>query len=183
MGKSKKEIHLYTDGSSVNNGVEKGLGGYGFLLLYGDFSNADMNTKYCDEKFTLSGFKGYTNTTNQREELKAVIEGLKRIKNKTIKIQVYSDSAYVVNCMNDKWYVNWRTNGWKNSTKKPVVNRDLWEELLSVIEDGFLNVTFNKVKAHVGIPYNEAVDDIARMGLEEARAMVASGESVNNGKS
>lgn len=171
---SKKVIHLWTDGSSVNNGEEKGLGGCGYVLLVGKFDDSvDLKTKYCDDKFTKTGFASSSvDTTNQREEIRAVIEGLKQIKNNDIPIHVFSDSAYLINCMNKKWYVNWRDNGWKNSKKQDVVNPELWQELLQIIEDGFLNVTFNKVKGHSGIYYNELADVEANKGLSEARANV-----------
>lgn len=170
-----KTIHLWTDGSSVNNGVEKGLGGHGFVLLYGNFDNVDISTKYCDDKSTLSGFGYATETTNQREEMKACIEGLKRLKNHNIPITVFADSAYLINCMNQRWHDKWRTNGWKNSKKEPVANQDLWEELLQVIEDNFLNVKFDKVKGHSKVFYNEECDKLARQGLTKAREMRANG--------
>lgn len=169
-----KTIHLWTDGSSVNNGDEKGLGGHGYVLLYGNFDGVDITTKYCEDRFTLTGWGYDTNTTNQREEMKACIEGLKRIKNPDIPITVFADSAYLINCMKQRWYDKWRTNGWKNSKKEPVANQDLWEELLQIIEDGFLNVTFDKVKGHSKVQYNEDCDELARKGLNKAREVVKS---------
>ncbi|MCR8994705.1 ribonuclease H [Brevibacillus laterosporus] len=166
-----KEIHLWTDGSSVNNGAEKGLGGHGYVLLYGNFEGADLDIKYCDDKYMLTGFGSHTETTNQREEMKACIEGLKRIKNTNINIVVFADSAYLINCMKQRWYDNWRSNGWKNSKKQSVANQDLWEELLEIVEGKGLWVKFEKIKGHDGIYYNEMVDDLARNGLNEARAI------------
>ena len=166
-----KEIHLWGDGSSVSSGDEKGFGGYGFILLFGDFNGVDISTEYGDKTKMLVGWDGSTNTTNQREEIKAIINGLKRIKPNSAHypIQVFSDSAYLVNCMKQRWYDKWRTNGWKNSKKEPVENSDLWEELLRVIEDGFLKITWNKVRGHSKIFYNEECDKLARLGLEKAR--------------
>jgi ribonuclease HI len=164
-----KEIHLWSDGSSINSGDYKGLGGYGFVLLYGDFSNVDIRTQYCDEKFTMTGYKGFKNTTNQRMEITSIIEGLKRITKYDIPIKVFSDSAYVVNCMNQRWFDKWRSNEWKNSQKEPVENKDLWEELLSIIEDNFLSIKFVKIKGHNNIFYNELADSLARKGLDEVR--------------
>lgn len=169
-----KEIHLWTDGSSINNGAEKGVGGHGYVLLYGDFADADITTKYCDDKFTLFDFgsaKIDEITTNQREEMKALIEGLKRIKNYEVPIVIFSDSAYLINCFEEKWYLNWRSNGWKNSSKKPVANKDLWEELLQIIEDNFLKITFSKVKGHSKVYYNEQCDKLAGQGMEKIRAI------------
>jgi ribonuclease HI len=164
-----KEIHLWGDGSSVNNGEEKGLGGYGYTLLFGEFEGVDIKTEYGDKTKMLTGWDGFTDTTNQREEIKAIINGLKRIKNTNYTIQVFTDSAYLKNCMTDKWYIGWKTNGWRNSKKEPVANQDLWEELLQVIEDGFLRTKFNKVKGHSGIFYNEQCDNLAGQGLAKMR--------------
>lgn len=169
-----KTIHLWTDGSSINNGEKYvGCGGSGYCLLFGDFSKlseTDLKTEYGEEGSTLKGhFSSPEHTTNQREEIRAVILGLKRIKNSEIPIEVFSDSAYLINCMNQKWYVNWRTNGWKNSKKQPVENQDLWEELLEVIEDNFFKVKWNKVKGHSKIFYNEECDRLANIGLSEAK--------------
>lgn len=175
-----KSIHLWGDGSSINNGENVGCGGCGYTLLFGDFGKVCdedgkvkevFKTKYCeDDKFMLTGWEASKeHTTNQREEIKAIIYGLKRIKNYELPIEVFSDSAYLVNCMNDKWHINWRNNGWKNSSKKPVENQDLWEELLEIVEDNFLNIRWNKVKGHSKIYYNEQCDKLAGKGLDKAR--------------
>ena len=166
---SKKEIHLWTDGSSHNNEEFKGLGGFGYVLLYGDFSNADIHTEYCSKANTKVGWGEGLDTTNQREEIKAVIRGLQRITTSQIPIEVFSDSAYVINCMNQKWYNGWIKNGWKNSKNQPVSNRDLWEELLQTIKDNKLDVKFTKIKGHDGSYYNELADDLAKQGLEIAK--------------
>lgn len=176
-----KKIHLWGDGSSVNNGEEKGLGGYGYVLLYGDFSNADLDKEYGDKTKMLTGWDGFLDTTNQREEIKAIINGLKRIRHTDIPIEVFSDSAYLVNCMKKRWYSEWRMNGWMAKKRdkitkeiigeEPVVSQDLWEELLDIIEDGMLQIKFNKVKGHSGIFYNEMCDTLARQGLEKVREM------------
>lgn len=170
-----KEIHLWGDGSSVNNGKEKGLGGYGYTLLFGEFEGVDIKTEYGDKNKMLTGWDGFTNTTNQKEEIKAIIYGLKRIKPSAynIPIQVFSDSAYLVNCMNDRWYDHWRTHDWNTKGKKPVDSPDLWKELLQIIEDNFLRIHFNKVKGHSKIFYNEQCDKLARQGLGKAREMVS----------
>jgi ribonuclease HI len=164
-----KTIHLWTDGSSINNGENKGLGGHGYVLLYGDFEGVDITTKYCDDKFTLTGWEGASETTNQREEMKACIEGLKKIKNHSIPVTVFADSAYLINCMNQRWFDKWRINGWKNSKKEPVANQDLWEELLDVIESNMMFVKFDKVKGHSKVFYNEQCDVLARQGLDKMR--------------
>ena len=78
----------------------------------------------------LSG--GEAPTTNQRMEIRGALEGLRSLAGRR-RVAVYSDSAYVVNCFRDKWYERWRQNGWKNSQKKPVENRDLWEALIAEV--------------------------------------------------
>jgi ribonuclease HI len=164
-----KIIHLWSDGSSINNGKDKGLGGYGYVLLYGDFEDVDINTEYCDEKYILTGYEGFTNTTNQQMEIMAIAEGLKRLRNHDLPIEIYSDSAYVINCFKEGWHHSWRQNGWKNSQKKPVANKEQWEDLINTIEDNMLMVNFNKVKSHIGIHYNEIADSLAYKGMDEKR--------------
>jgi ribonuclease HI len=164
-----KEIHLWCDGSSINHGEGQGCGGYGYILLYGNFEGLDLTQKYCDDKYTLSGYGSATNTNNQRMELQSVISGLKRITRYDIPITVFSDSAYIVECMNQGWYRGWRNNKWKNSKGKSVKNQDLWEELLNIIEDNFLMIKFVKIKGHNEVYYNELADRLAKKGLEEAK--------------
>lgn len=92
-------------------------------------------------------------------EIRAAIEGLKCLQ-KPSGVKLHSDSAYPINCMNQKWYENWRTNGWRNSKKKPVENRDLWEELLEV--SSIHDIRWIKVKGHSGIRENERCDALVR---------------------
>ncbi|UFX83185.1 ribonuclease HI [Candidatus Absconditicoccus praedator] len=136
-------IKIYTDGSCLGN---PGNGGYAAILFYKD------NSK------TIKGAE--RNTTNNRMELKAVIEGLKAIKNKKIDLEIYTDSKYVHDGV--KQYLKvWKNNGWKLSNKKEVKNRDLWEELDLLIYD-FKQIKFNWVKGHSDNTLNELVDKIAR---------------------
>ncbi len=81
-------------------------------------------------------------------EIGAAIEGLKSLEEPS-RVKLHSDSAYPINCMNQKWYENWRTNGWRNSKKKPVENRDLWEELLETSRPH--EIRWINVKGHSGI--------------------------------
>ena len=127
-----KTVRLYTDGACSGN---PGPGGWGAIL------------KYMDKTRELSG--GEENTTNNRMELTAVIEGFKALKREGLEIEVFSDSSYVMNCFRDKWYVNWQKNGWKNSKKEPVENRELWEELIALAEKH--KVSFYRVKGHVSV--------------------------------
>jgi ribonuclease HI len=98
-------------------------------------------------------------------ELTACIRALETIKSGDIPIDIYSDSAYLVNCMHDKWYVNWQKNGWKNAKKQSVENRDLWEQLLELLQQH--TVRFHKVTGHAGVEMNEKADRLAQQGIQE----------------
>jgi len=108
----------------------------------------------------LSG--GESRTTNQRMELTGPIEGLRALAGRRV-VAIYSDSAYVVNCFRDKWYVRWRQNGWRNAQKKPVENRDLWEALLAESERH--DVVWHKVAGHSGHEMNDRADALARSAI------------------
>ena len=102
-------------------------------------------------------------TTNQRMEIAAAFEAVKALPGP---LEVVSDSTYVVNCFVKKWHEGWRQNGWRNSQKKPVANRDLWEPFVElVLERG--DVTFSWVKGHAGDPMNDLVD---RLAVEAAKS-------------
>ncbi len=145
-------IIIYCDGACSGNQSANNAGGWGVVM------------KYKDHIKELHG--GECNTSNQRMELTACIKALEAIKAKDKPVTVYSDSAYLVNCMHQKWYVRWKKNGWKNAKKQPVENKDLWSRLLDLL-DG-LNVKFHKVEGHAGVELNERADELARMGAEEA---------------
>lgn len=137
-----EEVIIYTDGACSGN---PGPGGWGSVLMYGN------------NKKEISG--GKQDTTNNVMELTAVIEALKLLKFKC-KVQVYSDSAYVVNAFNQKWIMGWMKNGWKNASKEPVKNKELWEELYQLTKEH--EVTFIKVKGHSDNEYNNRCDELAR---------------------
>jgi ribonuclease HI len=100
---------------------------------------------------------GEARTTNQRMEIRAVLEALRSLSGPAV---VVSDSTYVVNCFRDRWWEGWIRRGWVNSRRQPVANRDLWEPLVSlVLERG--DVTFRWVKGHSGDPMNDLVDAMA----------------------
>jgi ribonuclease HI len=109
-------------------------------------------------------------TTNQRMELRAVIEALRA--NPDGDVEIVSDSTYVVNCFKDRWHAGWLRRGWKNSQGQPVANRDLWEDLFALTFDGDRTVSFTWVKGHSGDPMNDFVDALAT-----AAADVQSGRS------
>lgn len=137
-----KEVTLYTDGACSGN---PGPGGWGSVLIYGD------------HRKELSG--GEANTTNNRMELLAVIESIKQLK-EPCAVNIYSDSAYLVNCFKQGWYRNWMKNGWMNSKKQPVENKDLWQRLLQLNDEHTLE--FNKVKGHSDNELNNRCDELAR---------------------
>lgn len=139
------KVIIYTDGACSGN---PGPGGWGTILMYKDI------------KKEISG--GNNNTTNNIMEITAVIEGLKMLKHECV-VEIYSDSAYVVNAFNQGWIYNWRKNNWKTSGKDPVKNKELWEELYSLTKKH--KVTFIKVKGHADNPYNNRCDELARNAI------------------
>ena len=112
-------------------------------------------------KKELSG--GNKNTTNNIMEITAVLEGLKCLKHEC-EVEVYSDSAYVVNAFNQGWIYNWKKNNWKTADKSPVKNKELWEELYELTKKH--KVTFIKVKGHADNIYNNRCDELARNAIE-----------------
>lgn len=140
------EVIIYTDGACSGN---PGPGGWGSILMYKG-----------NEK-EISG--GKENTTNNVMELTAVIEGLKLLKF-PCKVKLYSDSAYVVNAFTQKWIYGWLKNGWKNSNKEPVKNKELWEELYGLTK--IHEVEFVKVKGHSDNEYNNRCDELARNAIK-----------------
>lgn len=137
-----KEVTVYTDGACSGN---PGPGGWGAILMYGP------------HRKELSG--GEPKTTNNRMELLAAIRALQALK-EPCKVNLYSDSAYLVNGFRQKWVDTWRKNGWMNSRKQPVENQDLWQMLLKEMERH--EVVFHKVKGHSDNAYNNRCDQLAR---------------------
>lgn len=105
-------------------------------------------------------------TTNQRMEIRAVIEALRANPGD---VDVVSDSTYVVRCFHDRWYLGWRRRQWRNSQGKPVANRELWEELFGLALDDGRRVTFEWVRGHSGDAMNEFVDALATRAADAQR--------------
>jgi ribonuclease HI len=141
-------VTVYSDGACSGN---PGPGGWAAIIRDGD------------KVREISG--GELSTTNQRMELRAALEGLRAVPGRR-RVALYSDSAYLVNCFRDRWYVRWRENGWRNAQKKPVENRDLWEALLAETERH--EVTWHKVAGHAGEPLNERADRLAVAAIVRA---------------
>jgi ribonuclease H len=138
-------IILYTDGACSGN---PGPGGWGAVLIFNGIEKE------------LSGAN--PSTTNNVMEITAVIEGLKALK-RPCNVNIYSDSAYVVNCFEKNWINNWIKNNWVNSKKDPVKNKELWLELYDLTK--IHKVTFNKVKGHSNVKYNNICDELARNAI------------------
>ena len=141
-----EEVIIYTDGACSGN---PGPGGWGAILMINE------------NKKEISG--GNKNTTNNVMELTAVIESLKLLK-RPCNVNLYSDSAYVVNAFLQNWILGWIKNGWKNSNKEDVKNKELWHELISLTK--VHNVTFHKVKGHADNKYNNRCDELARNAIK-----------------
>ncbi len=136
-----KRVQLFSDGACSGN---PGPGGYGVIL------------KYNEHKKEFSA--GYKSTTNNRMELMAIIVGLESLKEKC-QVDVYSDSKYIVDAINQGWVEKWRTNNWKRNKKEIAKNIDLWIKLLNLLDKHI--VTMNWVKGHAGHPENERCDKMA----------------------
>jgi ribonuclease HI len=141
-------VEIYTDGGCDGN---PGLGGWAAVVIEGP------------KPKEISGAE--RNTTNNRMEIRAAIEGLKRLEEHR-RVLVYSDSAYLVNCMNDGWYLNWQKNGWRTSAKKPVKNSDLWRELLEVARQH--EVEWVKVEGHAGNAWNERAHALVQLAIQQS---------------
>lgn len=138
-----KSVTMYTDGACSGN---PGPGGYETVIIYGDCS--------------LQISKGYKNTTNNRMELMAVIDGLKSLL-EPCRVSVYSDSKYIVDAINKGWLSNWINHNWIKSDDKPVLNTDLWKYLVDLMKVHL--VTYNWVKGHADNEYNNLCDKLAVM--------------------
>lgn len=147
----RNTIQLYTDGACTLQ-HEKQPGGWGAYLVFGDI--------------TKEIYGGELYTTNNRMEMLSVIKGLRQIHNKSFDVEVFVDSAYVCNAFNQNWIINWIKNGWINSKKQPVENKDLWLEIIDEVNK-FNSVTFNKVKGHATCEGNKVADKLAVKGKKE----------------
>jgi ribonuclease HI len=136
-----KKIIIYTDGACSGN---PGPGGWGAILIYGE------------KEKEISGFK--ENTTNNQMELAAAIEALKCLK-EDCEVEIYSDSAYLVNSFDKGWIYSWSKNGWKTASKDDVKNVDLWKMLYQL--NSRHKIKWIKVKGHSDNQFNNRCDKIA----------------------
>lgn len=136
-----KKVEIYTDGACSGN---PGPGGWGTILIYNGHEKE------------MSG--GEAQTTNNRMELTAVIKGLSALK-EACEVTITTDSKYVCDAINQGWLTKWVSNNWRKADKKPVLNVDLWEELLTLLNKH--KTTFVWVKGHNDHPQNERCDKLA----------------------
>lgn len=142
-------VDIYTDGACSGN---PGPGGWGALLLWNG------------EEKELSG--GEVETTNNRMEMLAAIKAFQALKKPT-HVRLHTDSTYLKDGIT-KWIANWKRNGWRTASKKPVKNADLWQLLEDVMEPH--DVEWHWVKGHSGHPENERADELARQGMAPYKA-------------
>ena len=140
-----KKVTIYTDGACSGN---PGKGGWCAILTYRDVEKV------------LSG--GEKLTTNNRMELEAVLKGLEALR-EPCEVSVYSDSAYVVNAVENGWLADWKARGWRTAGKTDVKNVDLWERLLALMK--VHHVQFVKVKGHADNVNNNRCDEYARLEI------------------
>jgi len=142
--KITRVVEIFTDGACSGN---PGPGGYGAILKYGDITKE------------ISGYDA--KTTNNRMEMMAVIEALRQLK-RPCRVRLYTDSKYVMKGMSE-WLPRWIRNNWLTSQKRPVMNRDLWEEIVNLSKSH--EIEWNWIKGHQGHLENERCDQLARDAL------------------
>jgi ribonuclease HI len=151
---SSDYVDIWTDGACKGN---PGVGGWGALLRHGEHEKA------------LHG--GEPGTTNNRMELMAVIQALKALK-RQCQVRIHTDSQYVQKGMT-LWLPQWKRRGWRTASRQPVKNADLWRELDALVERH--DLTWRWVKGHAGDPDNERADELANLGVEQARGLAKAG--------
>ena len=140
-------LQIYTDGACSGN---PGPGGWAAVLLFGS------------ARKEISGFE--PETTNNRMELRAAVEGLRAVK-KNCQIELYSDSAYLINAITQGWLAGWQKNGWRTSAKEDVKNKDLWLQIVELNRQ--LSPTYIKVKGHSDNLHNNRADELAVAAIKK----------------
>lgn len=149
-------VTIYTDGAASNNGYDNAVGGYGLVI--------EMRG---ESPLVFGGKK--PNATNNEMELTAMVSALSWLEgyisrggyklDENEQIFVYTDSAYIANCYSQKWYTNWEINGWKNSKRQEVANKELWKTLIPFFKKD--NIHIVKVKGHSENLGNKIADQVA----------------------
>lgn len=147
MTKDRPCVTIYTDGACSGN---PGPGGWGVVLMFGP------------HRKELSGYDAAT--TNNRMELLAAIRGLEALKQPCV-VELYSDSAYLINAWEKGWLDGWQKRGWLTAQKKPVENQDLWKRLLELC--AVHQVNWHKVKGHADNPWNNRCDELAVLEVKK----------------
>jgi ribonuclease HI len=145
-----KFVEIYTDGACRGNGKAKNIGGYGIVMMFGELKKEVK--------------KAFSNTTNNIMELSAVVDALAMLK-EPCNVRLYSDSAYVINAINQKWLYGWVKNNWVTSNKGPVKNKELWVQLLELLK--LHKIEFVKVKGHSDNEWNNRCDELANIAMDE----------------
>ena len=144
-----KKVEIYTDGACSGN---PGPGGWGAVLIYGE------------RKVELSGFE--KDSTNNKMELTAPIEALKKLK-EPCGVNLYSDSAYLINAFKQGWLDKWIKNGWKRNKNEEVKNIELWKELVRLAN--YHTIEWIKVNGHADNEYNNLCDKLATDAIKNTR--------------
>lgn len=147
-----KKVTIYTDGACTGN---PGKGGYGAVLIYNG------------HRKEISG--GYQLTTNNRMEMIAAIASLRSLKEKC-EVTLHSDSKYLVDAVNLGWAKKWQANGWKRNHKESAKNPDLWQEILDLCQQHYIDFVW--VKGHSGILENERCDVLAVAATKQGNLLV-----------
>lgn len=140
---------VYTDGSCVTKSKK---GGYGVVVL------SEKNSVVYETSVA------YSNTTNNRMELSALLDAFKYVNANMSEedfVEFYTDSAYISNCFEQKWYKTWLANGWRTANRLKVKNTDLWKAILHEYRNFKMQIVISKVKSHAGDTWNEYVDGLA----------------------
>lgn len=146
MTKADNKVVIHTDGGCRGN---PGPGGWGAILSYGE---------------AIKELKGHAKlTTNNQMELMAAIKALESLK-RGCTVDLYTDSVYVRDGIT-KWIKGWRAKGWKTASRKPVKNKELWQEL-DILNQAH-EVSWHWVKGHAGDPGNERADELANQAMDE----------------
>ncbi len=156
----EKEVVIFTDGACSGN---PGPGGYGAVLIY----------KGARKELS----EGFRWTTNNRMELRALIAAVAAVK-EPCKLMIHSDSQYLLGAFEKGWLDSWRKNGWKTANKSPVQNRDLWEQLDSLLSHH--EPFFQWVKGHSDVEENNRCDELAVMATRDKAASIDEGYEADN---
>jgi ribonuclease HI len=151
LEKDSETTIVYTDGACSGN---PGPGGWAWAVMGGRFA---------------SGAERHT--TNQRMEISAALEAVRTLPGR---LEIVSDSTYVVNCFKQRWYTGWLANGWRNSQRKPVANRDLWEPFIELALAR--QVSFRWVKGHGTDLMNAWVDELAVLAAQTGQGQAGEGQ-------